>query len=139
MRAATRIALFAITAVLAGGCGRTPEERPTDTGSREVVKAFFGAIGQRDWGAAYDALDPESRRKCSREEFARRGEVYRKQLGFELTGVQVPICEERGDEATAHVMLTGRGHSRREYKDAITLRRQDGKWWVVLPTRFGHS
>ena len=63
--------------------------------------------------------------------------AYLKQVGFEPSGVKVAVCEERGDEATAHVVLTGRGHGRHEFKDAATLRRRDGRWGVVLPSGFG--
>ena len=71
------------------------------------------------------------------EEFGRQAGAYRRQLGFEPTAVRVPACEERGDEATAHVVLTGRGKDRHEYKDAVMLRRRDGRWLVVLPAEFG--
>jgi hypothetical protein len=63
-------------------------------------------------------------------------EAYRKRLGFEPTAVRVPACEEHGDEATAHVVLAGRGSGRHEYKDAV-VRRRDGRWLVAFPAEFG--
>ncbi len=137
MRRSVHFALFALSLVLLAGCGRPADELPADTGSRDAARAFFDAVGKRDWAAAHHALDPDSRRACSSEELARRGAAYLKQVGFAPSGVKVPVCEERGDEATAHVTLTGHGHNRREFKDAVTLRRRDGKWAVVLPAGFG--
>jgi hypothetical protein len=119
------------------GCGRPADGPPADTGSRAAVRAFFEAVGRRDWSVAYDALDPDSRARCSGEEFARRAEAYRQGLGLDPTGVRIPACEERGDDATAHVVLTGRGHGRREYRDAVTLRRRDGRWGVLPPAGIG--
>jgi len=130
-------ALLAVSAAV--GCGRPPAERPTDTGARDATREFFEAIGRRDWGTAHAALDADSRRTCSRDEFARRGEAYLKRVGFDAFAARAPVCEERGDEATAHVTLAGQGHARREYKDAVTVRRRNGKWGVVLPVRFGGS
>ncbi|QJW99182.1 hypothetical protein [Frigoriglobus tundricola] len=137
-RTATRAARVTLLAVaLLAGCRRPPEERPIDTGARDAARVFFEAIGRRDWGTAHAALNGDSRRTCSRDELARRGEVYLKRVGFDAFTARAPVCEERGDEATAHMVLTGAGHARREYKDAVIVRRRDGKWGVVLPVRFG--
>ena len=124
---------------LIAGCGRSTEEYPTDTGARAATREFFEAIGRRDWSAAHAALDADGRRTCSRDEFARRGAAYLKRIGFDSFTVRAPVCEERGDEANAHIVLSGRGHNRREYKEAVIVRRRDGKWSVVLPARFGGS
>ena len=59
-------------------------------------------------------------------------------LGFEPSAVHIRACEERAAEATAHVVLTGRGAGQeRRYRDAIVLRRDDNGWHVVLPSHFG--
>ena len=123
--------------LLLAGCGRPTDERLPDTGSRDAARGFFEAVGRGDRAAGYDLLHPESKAACAADEFGRRAEAYRGRLGFEPTGVRVPACEERGDEATAHVVLTGRGQGRHEYKDAAVLRRRDGRWLVVLPAEFG--
>jgi hypothetical protein len=123
--------------VVLAGCGKPADDRPPDTGSREAARSFFEAVGRGDHAAGYEFLDPESMAGCSADEFGRRVGAYRRQLGFEPTTVRVPACEERGDEATAHVVLAGRGKERHEYKDAVILRRRDGRWLVVLPASFG--
>lgn len=119
------------------GCGPAADPGPPDTGAREAARGFYRAVVQRDWARAYAALDPGSRKGCSEGEFVRRGEAYRRHLGFDPTEVRVPTCAERGDEATARVELTGPGAGRHHFKDAVTLRRHDGRWRVVLPPRFG--
>jgi hypothetical protein len=123
--------------LLQAGCGAPAEERSADTGARTAARAFFDALGRRDWAAAHDALDPESRQACSPTELARRGEVYLKRVGFDSFLTRVSACEERGDEATAHLVLTGRGHGRRDYKEAVIVKQREEKWGVVLPQNFG--
>jgi hypothetical protein len=123
--------------LLLAGCGKPADERPPDTGSREAVRGFFEAAGRGDHTAGYELLHPDSKVSCSAGEFGRRVDAYRRQVGFEPTTVRVPVCEEREDEATAHVVLTGRGKDRHEYKDTVILRRRDGRWLVVLPAKFG--
>ena len=127
-----------LLALLAAGCGRAPPP-PTAaaTGAREAAREFFGAVVRRDWPGAYSWLDSESVRGVSAADFARRGEAYRKHLGFDPAGVHVRTCEEHGDGATARVELTGPGTGRHHYKDAVVLRRQGGRWRVVLSQRFG--
>ena len=104
---------------------------------RKPARGFFGAIIDRDWPAAYAILDPDSRRNLTQEQFVRRAEAYRKYLKFEPTAVRIPICEERGAEATAHIELTGSGAGRHSFKDALVLRKSGGSWLVVLPVSFG--
>jgi hypothetical protein len=126
-------------AVAMFGCGRgTPT--PPGTGAKEAAQGYFHALIQQDWPKAYAALDPPSRGRCSPDQFARLAWTYRSNLGFEPSAVQVWACEERGAEATAHVGLTGRAATKdRRYKDAITLRRMDDGWRVVLPPNFGQT
>jgi hypothetical protein len=94
----------------------------------------------QDWPAAYAALHADGRKRLSAEQFAGLARQYRRGVGFEPTAAHVRSCEERGDEAVAHVTLTGQaaGH-RRFHKDAVTLRRGAGGWGVVLPPRFGQA
>src|SRR5262245_10412180 len=93
--------------VLAGaaGCGTRPSP-VTDTGSGESVRAYFEAVVRRDWPAAHAALHPGTRARLGPERFARLAEEYWKGLGFEPSGVTVRSCEEQGDRAVAHVVLT---------------------------------
>jgi hypothetical protein len=122
------------------GCGKAPETTASpDTGAKEAVRNFYGAIIGKDWATAYATVHPEGRRGWSREQFTQRAEAYRRYLGFEPKSVRVPILEERGTEATAHLELTGTttGKGRHDFKDAITLRAVDGRWLVMLPSNFG--
>jgi len=132
----SRAACGLLLALLAG-CAKPADGRPPDTGSRDAARGFFEAAGRGDSAAGYELLHPDSRATCSADEFGRRAGAYRRRLGFEPTAVRVPACEERGDEATAHVVLVGRGKDRNEYKDAAVLRRHAGRWLVVLPAGFG--
>jgi hypothetical protein len=48
---------------------------------------------------------------------------YRNSLGFEPQAIYIRAREERGTEASAHVVLTGRAATKEHrYKDAVTLR-----------------
>lgn len=127
-----------LVVLLAAGCGKAPDEPAApDTGAKDAVRSFYSAIVGKDWAAAFAAVHPDGRRGWSQEQFARRAEAYRRHLGFEPAAVRVPICEERGEEATAHVELNGQGSGRHSFKDAVTLRRREGRWFVVLPANFG--
>lgn len=117
------------------GCGREPLQ-PADTGSREAARAFYEAIIKKDWKTAHDEL--LQGRQVSLEEFTSLAKAYRGQLGFQPAEVHVRACEERGDEAIAHVNLTGRNEKQTQrYRDGITLRREGGRWRVILPATFG--
>jgi hypothetical protein len=82
-------------------------------------------------------VHPDSRRRCGPEQFAHLAQTYRRGLGFEPEAVRVRACDEQGDEAIAHVVLTGQVRAGpRHYNDALTLRRDGDQWRVVLPPRF---
>ncbi len=122
--------------VLCAGCeaGSTPK----GTGAHDAAQTFFDAVLRKDWPRAYAALDPEVCRSIPVAVFEQRAASYRRNIGFEPTAVQFRACEERGDEATAHVAFSGRGSGRFHfYKDAAMLRRSATGWGVVLPQRFG--
>ncbi len=125
--------------LLAAGCGGAAPG-PTGTGAEAAVRAYFEALVRRDWAKAYAALDPASRAQCGAAEFTRRAQVHRRGLGFEPEAVGVRSCEEHGQEAVAHVVLTGRGAGRpRSSKDGAMLRRRGSGWGVVLTPRFGRE
>src|SRR5262249_28942169 len=110
------------------------------TGARECVQVYFESILQQDWPKAYAALDPQSRGRCSQQQFSLLARNYRTSLGFEPEEINVWACEERGAEATAHIVLTGRtGTQERRYKDGVTLRRGNDAWHVILPPKFGRA
>jgi hypothetical protein len=124
--------------VLAAGCAGRPAPVGPKTGAEEVAQAYFEALAHKNWAAAYQALDADSRSRCSREAFARLAENYRRNLGFEPDEVRVQGCDERGDEAVAHVTHRGTaGPSERYFKDGVGLRRGGDGWAVVLPRGFG--
>jgi hypothetical protein len=130
--------LFCAVALIAVGCGKSHEDPSAfDTGAKEAVRVFYSAIVNRDWPVAYAVVHPDGRRGWSQGQFAGRADTYRKQLGFEPITVRVPTCEEHGQEATAHLEISGKGGGRTIYKDAITLRNFDGRWLIVLPANFG--
>jgi hypothetical protein len=120
------------------GCGPLPQE-PVETGASACVRSFYEALLRKDWPKAYAALDAPSQKRYSAQQFPQLAQSYRTNLGFEPEAVQVQACEERGPEATAHVVLTGHSATHyRRYKDAITLRR-GADWRVVLPSNFGQT
>jgi hypothetical protein len=130
---------WVLLAALAG-CGRSDVPPRVKTGAEDAAREYFEALVNRDWPAAYRALDAKSQAGCSREQFARLAENYRRGLGFEPAEVHVQSCDERGDEAVAHVNLKGQaGSSPRVYRDAVGLRRGPAGWAVVLPGRFGRT
>jgi hypothetical protein len=101
---------------------------------------YYEAILQQDWPKAYAALDPQSRGRFSQQQFSVLARNYRSSLGFEPEEIHVRACEEQGAEAIAHVVLTGRtGTQERRYKDAVTLRRGDDAWRLILPRNFGRA
>lgn len=119
------------------GCSRTPAP-PAGTGAREKVHQFYEGLLRQDWEQAYDALHPESKKRLTPAQFTRLAQAYRRHLGFDPEELHIQSCDEKGEEAIAHVVLTGRDASRsRRYKDAVALRRSAEGWRVILPSTFG--
>jgi len=140
MRVSRRWLLAALLACgTAAGCRQSPPSPPIDTGAREALETYYGALVRQDWPAAYAALDAGSRSRVSAQQFAALAKDYRRHLGFEPTQAQVRACEEHGAEATAHVTLRGKGATKGSYRDSITLRRSEAGWGVVLPKTFGQK
>ncbi len=134
MRTATGFRALAGLCLLGAAVGCGGPSPPAGTGAREAAEAYYDALLRRDWSAAYDRLHPESRARWGLARFTKLAEQVRGNVGFEPERVRVRSCEERGDEAVAHVVWLGRGR----YEDGVTLRRTDGGWGVVLPQNFGH-
>jgi hypothetical protein len=121
------------------GCSRSPEQ-PPETGAKECVQAYFESLIHQDWSKAYACLDPASQKRFTSQQFSRLAQSYRSGFGFEPDAVHLRACQERGSEATAHVVLTGpAGTNGHHYKDGVTLRRGDDGWHVVLPPNFGQG
>jgi hypothetical protein len=131
-------AVLAAALLALAGCGPQPPAVSPDTGAADTARAFFEGLVRHDSRAAYDALDAESRARVPFEQFAKLAEGHAKMVGFPAERVHVARVEEQGDDATARVELAGKtaGHGRR-FKDAVTLRRRDGRWGVVLAENFG--
>src|SRR5262245_5380375 len=113
------------------GCGGAREA--PGTGAKECVRAYFEALVQNDMARAYTSLDPQTQKRWSLSRFEQLARQYRTNVGFDPDTVHFRSCEERGNEATAHVVLTG-GPSSQEhrFKDAVSLRRGEEGWRVVL-------
>lgn len=121
------------------GCRQAPKAIP-GTGAKECVQNFYDALIHRDWSKACALLTQENKQRLSSPQFDQLAQNYRNALGFEPKAVQVRACEERGTEATAHVALVGGGGGKgHRYKDAVTLRRAEDGWQVVLPGNFGRN
>ena len=127
----------AVGLLFAVGCGGPTDQRP-DTGARAVAEEFFAGLTANDSPRAYATLHPDTTRRLSAEQFAALVRSYRQLVGFSAEKVSVHASDEHGDQATVHVTLIGHsgGHSRR-YSDGVTLRREAGRWCVVLPPNFG--
>lgn len=124
--------------LLMAGCS-APVPPLIDTGARETTRRFFEALIAKDWAAAHALLTPDAKRKVTREQFTRLASDHRKSFGFEPEAVAIHTCDEHGSEATAHVTITGKGNGRHRFKDAITLRKGDDSWQIVLPANFGQN
>jgi hypothetical protein len=129
-------------ALLAGsllfGCSRVQDD--PGTGAKECVQKFFQAIIEEDWQRAYENIAPENQKVARLEQFTRLARGYRVSLGFEPAEIHIQACQENGSGAIAHVVLTGRkADQERRYKDAVTLRRYDAGWRIVLPKNFGRQ
>jgi hypothetical protein len=121
------------------GCGAPPPAKP-GTGAAEAARQFFDAIVAQDWKTGYAVLHPESQAKVSVSEFERLGGQYRRNLGFDPEEARLRFCEERGEEASAHVMIHGHAAGKaRHFKEAVLLRKTDSGWHVLLPARFGRK
>ena len=135
-----RVSRAAWALVLAGmiGCGGPKTPAPADTGSGEVVRAYYEAMIRQEWQSAYAALHPDTQRRFTSVQFALRAKSYRKKVGFVPEASRIRSCEEHGEEAVAHVVLLGQpaGH-RRRYNEGVVLRRHAGTWRIVLPATFG--
>jgi hypothetical protein len=135
----SRSSAWVIPLAVLSGCGRTPPP-PLDTGARQAVWDFYTGVAQQDWQQAYLALHPESKKRLTLEEFTRLAQDYRRNLGFNAEELHVRSCDEKGTEAIAHVVLTGRDASRqRHYRDAVVVRQSVEGWRVILPAAFGRT
>jgi hypothetical protein len=128
--------LAILMAIVVVGCG--PNSGAKGTGSVQTAQDYFDAVRRCDWPHAFELLDPESQARYPASQFAKLAMAQHSELGFEPNHVHVRACEEHGDEAVAHVVLSGPGPAgRRFYKEAISLRQTPAGWRVLLPPNFG--
>ena len=126
-----------LAALFASGCGSESSER-VDTGSTQVAQNFFTALREQQWDLAYDLVHIDCKVRVGGAQFRQLAGAYRKQIGFEPESVVVRSCEESGGEAKAHIAFRGRaGTDQKFFKDAIRLKQQGEKWFVVLSSTFG--
>lgn len=117
-----------------------PPPPPPGTGAAEVAQQFFQAVLAQDAKAARELLEPESQAKRTPEQLQALFRAYRRNLGFEPAEARLRFCEERGDEASAHVMIHGHSAGKaRHAKEAVLLRKTTAGWGVVLPDNFGRK
>jgi hypothetical protein len=125
-----------LLALAAGGCGG--EAAPTVSEARATARTFYTAIVREDWPTAYALLAPEVQARLDADAFAALGKQYRTGFGFEPANVEVRSCDEQGDQATAHVVVTGNSASKKNhYRETATLRKGPTGWKVVPPEAFG--
>lgn len=127
---------FSFLLALLSGCGEQPPSAQLETGAKQATEAFYSALIRRDSQRAYDLLDDSSRKRITPEAFTRLVDQYSRNLGFAAEKVYVKNCEEQGDRAVAHVVLSGHSH---RYEDGITLTHAGARWGVVLPDNFSRS
>ncbi len=124
------------------GCAAKPAPLPPipDTGAKQAVGEFYDALIRKDWKQAHARLSADQQRRISPDQFARLGQAYRRKLAFDLVEIHVRSCDEKGTEATAHLLLLGPvGPHRHRYNEGITLKNTGGTWGVVLPENFGKA
>jgi hypothetical protein len=120
------------------GCHQAPPSVPRSASAEPVVLEFFRGLGTGDMTRAYAVLHPDVQSTLNQESFAQRAAGYLSNLGFTPDDVIVRSCEERQDDATAHVTLVGHsGAKTHTYKEILFLRRTANGWGVLLPGSFG--
>jgi hypothetical protein len=129
--------LFVI--ILHAGCSKHEESLLVSTGADATTQEFFDALLHRDWRKAYSMLDSNSKAWCSEQRFAELGVSYMTEFGFDPATVNVSVSES-GDHASAIALFHGPSSSTNShFKDGTELRRNGGKWFVVLRTNFGKA
>jgi hypothetical protein len=125
-----------VLAALTGCSG--PPATPAGTGAREAVRDYYDGLLRQNWQQAYAVLSADGKQPMSEKEFGRLAESYRAKLGFNPEEIRIQSCDEKGNEAFAHVVLIGQIASKqRRFKDAVVLRRSADGWRIVLPANFG--
>jgi hypothetical protein len=129
--------LLALTITVAG-CGPAAVQGPPDTGARGTARAFFEALIHQDWPAAFATIDPDRQAGLRADAFAAQAKQYRDGHGFEPDAVLFRGCEEQGDQAVAHVVVTGKSaEGRRQFRDSVKLRKTPAGWRIVRVDGFG--
>src|SRR4051794_40364399 len=125
--------------VVLAGCSSAPPPLE-DSGSKKAVTDFFEAIVSQDWEKGLELVVPEKKSNLSLEQFKAQAIAYRKRLGFDPEQVFIRSSEEHGNEAIAHLSLTG--HilgQRKSFRESVVVKRRGTTWFVVPPNHFGPS
>jgi hypothetical protein len=129
------VILFLVMTLI--GCGQKVEPGPPDTGARAAARAFFEAIIHEDWPTAFAAMDVEQA-EIGVDAFTALAKQYRLSHGFEPRDVTFRGCEEQGERAVAHVVLTGKTPAgTQHFRDSVTLRKGQTGWKIIKLDGFG--
>ena len=135
MREHGRRTAIVLLALAAAGCGR---QGPEVSEARTAARAFYTAIVREDWPAAYALLAPGVQDRFGADDFAAVAKRHRAGFGFEPSGVEVRTCDERGEEASALVVVTGVAAAKKgHYRETVSLRKTPAGWRVVPAEGFG--
>jgi hypothetical protein len=130
--------LTILCTIAPSGC-RKAAPPATDSEARGVVTRYFGALTKQDWDAAYSLLHSESKSEMDRDAFSIRATAYCKHLGFTLGKAVIRSCDEQGEQAIAQVTLQDAAGSAKRYREGLILKKDAGRWRIVLPANFGRD
>ena len=133
-----RLFFFLILLIGTSGCARSAKTpAKTDGGAENVARTFFEALANEEWSAAYDALDPDSRAWCGKDEFIDRAQKNMVQMGFKPTAVRVSVTESDDTASAVALFRKMSGTNQQQHKDGASLRRLSKGWVIVLRKNFG--
>jgi hypothetical protein len=129
------VCLFLMICV--AGCGHSAQHPHGK--AADVAQAYFDALLNRDWANAYEKLHAEAKSRWRQEDFSKAAQQFRDQLGADSATAHISSCEERNNEAIAHVLVVAHANGKqRLLKEAVTLRRGETEWRIMPPAGFAN-